>query len=144
MLACRTVILKGVTIGDNCIVGACSVVNRDIPSNSVAVGNPARVICSIEEYYQKRKSAYVDEAKAYARNIEENLGRDPVQADFWEEFPLFLKRDELPSEIPVKRQMGSAYDHYRKHHEPVFESFEDFMLAAGVSLDKNTPERSHG
>lgn len=37
-------ILPGVTIGDNCTIGAGSVVTRDIPANSIAVGNPARVI----------------------------------------------------------------------------------------------------
>ncbi|MBO4577281.1 MAG: sugar O-acetyltransferase [Paludibacteraceae bacterium] len=37
-------ILPGVTIGDNCTIGAGSVVTRDIPANSVAAGNPARVI----------------------------------------------------------------------------------------------------
>lgn len=37
-------VLPGVTIGDNVIIGAGSVVTKDIPSNSVAVGNPCRVI----------------------------------------------------------------------------------------------------
>ena len=37
-------ILAGVTIGDKCTIGAGSVVTRDIPANSVAVGNPARVV----------------------------------------------------------------------------------------------------
>jgi len=37
-------ILAGVTIGDNVTIGAGSVVTRDIPSNSVAVGNPCRVV----------------------------------------------------------------------------------------------------
>jgi maltose O-acetyltransferase len=37
-------ILPGVTIGDNVTIGAGSVVVKDIPSNVVAVGNPARVI----------------------------------------------------------------------------------------------------
>lgn len=40
-------ILPGVTIGNNCVIGAGSVVNRDIPDNSVAVGNPCRVIKSV-------------------------------------------------------------------------------------------------
>ena len=40
-------ILPGVTIGDNCTIGAGSVVTRSIPANSIAVGNPARVIKSI-------------------------------------------------------------------------------------------------
>ncbi len=42
-------VLPGVTIGDNCVIGAGSVVNRDIPANSLAVGNPCRVIRSLEE-----------------------------------------------------------------------------------------------
>ena len=36
-----------VTIGDNVVIGAGSVVNKDIPSNSVAVGNPCKVIKEI-------------------------------------------------------------------------------------------------
>lgn len=37
-------ILKGVTIGRNSVIGAASVVTRDVPENAIAVGNPARVI----------------------------------------------------------------------------------------------------
>jgi len=40
----NTVILKGSTIGDNSIIGACSLVGGDIPANVVAGGNPARVL----------------------------------------------------------------------------------------------------
>lgn len=42
----NVIILCGVKIGDECIIGAGSVVTKDIPSNSIAVGNPARVIKS--------------------------------------------------------------------------------------------------
>lgn len=48
-------ILKGVTIGDNVIIGIGSVVTKDIPSNSVAVGIPAKVVGSYEEYYKKEE-----------------------------------------------------------------------------------------
>lgn len=37
-------VLPGVTIGDNCVIGAGSVVSHDIPANCVAAGNPAKVI----------------------------------------------------------------------------------------------------
>ena len=42
----RTLILPGVRIGDRCVIGAGSVVTIDIPANSMAAGNPARVVKS--------------------------------------------------------------------------------------------------
>lgn len=46
-LGSGVIVLAGVTIGENTVVGAGSVVTRDLPANVVAVGNPARVIRSI-------------------------------------------------------------------------------------------------
>ena len=42
-------VLPGVTIGDGCVIGAGSVGTRDIPANTVAAGNPCRVLRSISE-----------------------------------------------------------------------------------------------
>lgn len=42
------IICKGVTIGDNSIIGAGAVVAKDIPANSIAVGNPARVVKELD------------------------------------------------------------------------------------------------
>ena len=43
-IGCRAIVLPGVTIGPGAVIGAGSVVTRDIPANSVAVGQPARVV----------------------------------------------------------------------------------------------------
>jgi len=43
----NVVVLPGVTIGDNCVIGAGSVVNRNIPANTLAAGNPCKVIREI-------------------------------------------------------------------------------------------------
>ena len=51
----NTTVLYDVTIGSNVIIGAGSLVNRDIPDNSVAVGSPARVIGSFDDFIEKRR-----------------------------------------------------------------------------------------
>ena len=48
-----TIILPNVTIGSNTIVGSGSIVNKDLPEYSVAAGNPAKVICTLEEYLKR-------------------------------------------------------------------------------------------
>ena len=61
----NSIIMPGVTIGSNVVVGCGAIVTRDIPDNSVAVGIPARVIESIDEYYQKNKDK-IDNTKLMA------------------------------------------------------------------------------
>ena len=51
------IIMPNVTIGDNCIIGVRAVVTKDVPSNSVVAGMPARVIETIGEYYEKHKDS---------------------------------------------------------------------------------------
>lgn len=48
----NALVLPGVTIGNNVIIGAGAVVTKNVPDNSVAVGVPARVIKTIDEYWE--------------------------------------------------------------------------------------------
>lgn len=50
-----SIILPGVTIGNNVVVGAGSVVTKDIPDGSIAIGNPARVVKSMEAFLEENK-----------------------------------------------------------------------------------------
>lgn len=69
----KSIIMPGVTIGKRCVIGAGSVVTKDIPDGCVAVGIPARVIMTTEEYAKKSKDnlkpydadAYRKDKKAY-------------------------------------------------------------------------------
>ncbi len=58
-LGAGVIVLPGVTIGDNTVVGAGSIVNKDLPANVVAVGNPCKVLREIGErdkkYYFKNR-----------------------------------------------------------------------------------------
>ena len=52
----NALIMPGVTIGNNVLVAAGSVVTKSIPSNSVVAGNPARIICTVDEYYDRNQN----------------------------------------------------------------------------------------
>lgn len=70
------IVLPCVTIGENSIIGAGSVITKDIPPNTVAVGNPVRVISTIDEYISKIKSRgrgkRVFDESYYIENLDEN------------------------------------------------------------------------
>ena len=58
-IGANTMVMPGVTIGENSIIGAGSVVTKDIPANVIAFGNPCKVYREIteedEKYYDKDK-----------------------------------------------------------------------------------------
>ncbi len=59
-LGAGVIVLPGITIGDNSVIGAGSVVTKDIPANVIAVGNPCKVLREINDhdkefYFKNRK-----------------------------------------------------------------------------------------
>jgi acetyltransferase-like isoleucine patch superfamily enzyme len=77
----KVIILPNVTIGNNCIIAAGSVVTKDIPDNVVAGGNPAKPIRNIDEYLVKIKSKSLgfghlkgkEKEKAYKKHFKIDL-----------------------------------------------------------------------
>lgn len=54
-IGANSIVLCNTRIGDNVVVGANSVVTKDIPSNSVYAGNPAKYVCSFDEFAKKHQ-----------------------------------------------------------------------------------------
>lgn len=69
-IGANSIILYDVRIGSKVIIGAGSVVNKDIPDNSIAVGVPARVVGTFDDFMEKRKAS--------AQNINEFINHDHV------------------------------------------------------------------
>ena len=138
-LGMNTIVLKGVSIGDNVIIGAGSVVTSDIPCNSVAAGNPAKVICSLEKYYEKRCAQELSEAAEKAKMILERLGRKPEPEDFKEFFYFFVARDvSAMKNRNIRRQVGDHMAEFMATN-PLFTSFDHFLkycLDSGNLVDK--------
>ena len=56
----NSILMYGIELGDTCVVGAGSVVTHSFPPHSVIAGNPARRICSTEDYAEKNKDYAID------------------------------------------------------------------------------------
>lgn len=54
-IGASALIMPGVTIGDGALVAAGSVVTKSVPSGMVVAGNPAKILCSVEDYYERNK-----------------------------------------------------------------------------------------
>lgn len=136
----NSTILKGVTIGDGVVIGAGSLISRDVPPHSVVVGNPQRVVCTVEEYVEKRRQAQLDEAydlyRCWMRNSPDAKAcctppRDVFREFFW----LFEDRGTArtgfsdPS-FEWTMQLRGTYDKSVKRFtstEPAFEDYESFL-----------------
>lgn len=74
------IVLPGVKIGDGAIVGAGSVVTKDVLPYSVVVGNPARFHCTVDEYVKKCKDKGVlfDTPASFEKYYDNKLGQNEI------------------------------------------------------------------
>lgn len=83
-LGANSIVLPGVTIGNGAIIGAGSVVTKDVPDNTVVAGNPAKIICTVEEYIKKctdKKVLYTPPESFYSNITKRKLNEDEL-SDF--------------------------------------------------------------
>lgn len=89
-----SIILMGTEIGDNVIIGAGAVVSGKIPSNTVWAGNPARQVCTLEEFKEKREKRFEEGAVTLAKQIVSQFHRKPTYKEMRMYIGLFTPRTE--------------------------------------------------
>lgn len=128
----NTTILKGSVVGDNVIIGAGSVLTgRTYPPNTVVAGNPAKVICSLEEYREKRKNAQIEEAKELVQEYYKVYGTAPDKSTLSEFFWLFEERKEItnPAFHNQMCRMANYEESYKGflNTDSEFENYDAFL-----------------
>lgn len=137
----NAILLAGTNVGDNVVIGAGAVVKGNIPSNVVVAGNPARIICTIEEYREKRKKKQLSEAVEVFCRYVERCGEKPSQTLFREYFWLFCgKDDSLPKEFA---EVNLYVDHALtsevfSKHSPIFSNYSAFEQYCLDVLEKKS------
>lgn len=129
----QSLILKDTIIGDNVIIGARSVVKGNIPSNTVWAGIPAKQICTVDEFYEKRKKKRLIDACYRRDHIKEKYGRNPsIEEMGWFCF-LFLERTQENYNRYIKNlEHNGTTDCYLVKNfffesKPLFLSFDQFI-----------------
>lgn len=126
----NTIIMKNVTIGNNVVIGANSVVTKDIPDNTVVCGNPAKIIKKYDEFYEKRKQSYKNEAVDMFIEYYKKYNNVPPKTIFDEFFFLFERRQCLEEkEFIEKMKLTGNYSKTRYEFdksEPEFDGYENF------------------
>lgn len=130
----NSIILMGAHIGNNVIIGAGSVVSGNIPDNSVVAGNPAKFICTLDEYYKKRKARLVTDAQTNAILYKKKYSEYPSVKTMESFFPLYLKRDreELKKHNLFTKLSGDDEEDIIENwlkSEPLFNSYEEFLAS---------------
>ena len=129
----NSIILMGAHIGNNTIVGAGSVVSGEFEDNVVIAGNPAKVVCSLESFYEKRKSKEISAAKEYVTLWRNKYQRDPTIEEMTNAFSwLYLPREieTFTRHDKLFRLRGVDLDMYKTmfmESSPIYKSFEDFL-----------------
>ena len=123
----NSIILMGSNIGDNVIIGAGSVVSGHIPSNTVCAGNPAKIICSLDQFLVKGRTRFEESARCYYAGIKRKK-QDVTEEDMIIYRSLFAEKSEMERYIAYGKFRGVEnekiinMENYRK-----YKTFNDFM-----------------
>lgn len=129
----NSIILMGSVIGDNCIIGAGSVVSGKFENNSIIAGNPATRICSLEDYYHRRKEQELNSAKLFVKKWHEKYGRYPsinemTNAFSWLYVPHTL--ENLQENSKLFNYNGVNDEIFKNNYlntKPQFETYDEFL-----------------
>lgn len=128
-----------VTIGNNVFIAANSLVTKDVPGNCIVAGSPAKIICTLDEYRQKRLMCNEEEALDYARSIRERFHRNPKVEEFYEEFSLFVdhENEKEYTQLPILQQLGGKveYSFWKKNNKRKYRNFDQFLESSFKSYE---------
>ena len=128
----NSIILMGARLGNNCVVGAGTILTGEYPSNVVIAGNPGRVIHSLDEYYNSRTAKSDKEAVRCAQLYYERVGKVPEPRDlsgfkflFTPRKKDFIDRYGLSFECSGDDKNEVEQSFYNT--QPKWKSFEEFI-----------------
>lgn len=130
----NSIILMGAKIGDNVIIGAGSIVHGNVESDSVYAGNPAKKICTLEEYAYKNEALMSSSALIYAQEHMRVSGEMPSIAQMGFYSALFVDKDDISiQQYYPSTKFSKAIKNIKKQYDSTRELIEE-----GDTLDEHS------
>ena len=125
----NAIVTMGSLIGDNVIIGAGSIVSGIIPSNVVVAGNPAKIICTMEEYHSKLEKKFVEYAKVHYEGLAKYLNRPITEYDMgW--YNALWKNEDIREKLANCKVDGDIYEEVVNDvcaYPPKYRDFNEFV-----------------
>lgn len=135
----NAIVLMNTVIGNNCIIGAGAVVSGKFGDNLVIAGNPAKEVCTLEEYYRKLRKNFENSARIYYERKSKLLGRPLIESEMswyvalWKTEDLDARRKMLYQTTKVDGDDKDMVIEDVLKYEPVYNSFDEFVANIGAS-----------
>lgn len=129
----NSIVLSGSKIGNNVVIGAGSVVCGNIPDNQVWGGNPAKFICTLDEYYKKCCNKFEDSCELTINRFLKVKNRIPTIQELQYFSLLFLNNDNNynnKNEYYMMKFSGDNKDEVLKdclNHNSKYSSYEELL-----------------
>ena len=131
----NSIIMMGTRIGNNSIIGAGSVVRGTFPDNVVIAGNPAKIICTLEDFYSKRKARELDDLVMYMNSFRHKYSRFPLESELGPFFHLCYKHDSQVNAMFNGDDIEDVFLHLQKS-KSMFSSYEELIHYVETSNSK--------
>ncbi|MCQ2975600.1 MAG: acyltransferase [Bacteroidales bacterium] len=131
----HTTILPNTIIEENVIIGANSLVKGHLESGFVYAGNPAKKICSLEDYERKREEKQIEEAKTIALEYFKKYKKMPDEK-FYELYDYQWLWSDITITDRFKNDFATNKNHiaelFMKQKQRPYKNYEDFIKAISI------------
>ncbi len=134
----NSIIMMNVKIGNNVIIASGSIVTKDIPDNVVIGGNPARIICTLDDYYKKNEEKFEYYAAIYYKQKSAFLNKKLTENDmnWYNQLWKYENKKAVYNNLKVDGDNKEELINDILNYKEKYSSFEEFVNNVDNIIEK--------